>query len=879
MKKIVKIFMTVAAGMMAFSCATDTTDDLGVNLGKGQKTVISASLEESRTQLGGYDEVNEKYPMYWSEGDKISVNGVESESAVISEANGAVASFTVSGVEKPFCIAYPAAPEGQVLFAENQTHTAGTFGDGVSTMYGYGEEGANVTLNHLTGILKIGIVGSEEITLTHAQISTVDRKPIAGTFDFAFETDAEGNKVPKLTPTADAKSVINYSFGTLVWEGDECVGGGQTLSTDSNYPTYIHVAVPAGIYDELYVTLYDIDGGVMYATVKADDNKPLVAGTVREFKKNDAEQFIEYVPLANDVTVIKNYDDLVKFNKAAASATKVVLANDITILDGTNDTAWTSIENFAGEFYGNGYAIKGLTAPLFGTTTASVIKGVHLEDVDITSGAADVAALACVINNENATVTNCSVEGEITVNGNNPVAVNDKVLHYASLVGFSTSKQKFSDLYTNVEYKITGVFNVKMRAANTISHIKGSLEDVVNHGTLTFDATSTKELQFGGITYYCELGHTNCTNGSVEDATGSKGAITINGDPQHEVNVAGAIYYQSLIVDNCHNYGNIDINVNKSTTIYVGGVSRLAKSATQSKTINITKCSNHGNITVSGTTDICYIAGIVPEDEGSKYPFHIKNCSNHGNITLEEGFKSTTNAYIGGIVGVRDNSCTTTIESTENHGTITFDGSVDTSIWAGGIVGTVLSSNDSTPVLVLKACTNRGPLSINGSATDYVRVGGILGATSLALSSDSSGDIVNYAKISCSTTNTDGTTRVSGWCGSTGTKFKFEQMKLFNYGDVECSATGTVKVSGIAYSTSHIDNATCFCNIEAKEEADVAMITANTRDANRIATNCNIGGKINGEGITEENFYNYIYAAPITATQAETDGCTYWDGK
>ena len=136
MKNLLKIFMTVVAGMMAFSCVTDTTDDLTASVGKGQKTVISVSLEKSRTQLGGYNEDAKKYPMYWSAGDKISVNGVESEEAVISEANAAVASFALNGVEKPFCIAYPAAPQGQVLFAENQTHTAGTFGDGVSTMYG-----------------------------------------------------------------------------------------------------------------------------------------------------------------------------------------------------------------------------------------------------------------------------------------------------------------------------------------------------------------------------------------------------------------------------------------------------------------------------------------------------------------------------------------------------------------------------------------------------------------------------------------------------------------------------------------------------------------------------------------------------------------------
>ncbi len=35
MKNLTKIFMAVVAGMFAFSCVTDTTDDLGIEVGKG----------------------------------------------------------------------------------------------------------------------------------------------------------------------------------------------------------------------------------------------------------------------------------------------------------------------------------------------------------------------------------------------------------------------------------------------------------------------------------------------------------------------------------------------------------------------------------------------------------------------------------------------------------------------------------------------------------------------------------------------------------------------------------------------------------------------------------------------------------------------------
>ena len=277
MKTLTKLFLAAASGVFALSCVTDATSDLVVKHGDGPTTEITLSLEESRTQLG--EEADGVYPLYWSEGDAISANGVASNALTAQQAGSAVAGFVVSGeLKTPYCIAYPAAAANQVLFAAQQTHASNTsFGAGVSTMYGYSENGLNVELKHLTGVLKIGVTGSA--TLSHAQISTVDRAPIAGAFDFDFATGVA-------TATKASECVINYSFGE-----------GATLSST---PTYLHVAAPAGTYDELYVTLYDNAGGVMYAIVKADENKPLSAGKVRAFSNA-----ISYVP-NNAVYVISD---------------------------------------------------------------------------------------------------------------------------------------------------------------------------------------------------------------------------------------------------------------------------------------------------------------------------------------------------------------------------------------------------------------------------------------------------------------------------------------------------------------------------------------------------------------------------------------------
>ena len=67
MRNFTKIFMAVVA-LVAVSCTTDTTEDLGVKFDKQNLTEITLSLEESRTQLG--EKAGEVYPLLWSEGDR-----------------------------------------------------------------------------------------------------------------------------------------------------------------------------------------------------------------------------------------------------------------------------------------------------------------------------------------------------------------------------------------------------------------------------------------------------------------------------------------------------------------------------------------------------------------------------------------------------------------------------------------------------------------------------------------------------------------------------------------------------------------------------------------------------------------------------------------
>ena len=664
MKNFTRIILAVAA-VFAVSCTTDVTEDLGVQLGNNAgQTEITLSLEASRTQLG--EKAGDLYPLYWSEGDKISVNGVESSEAVISGENGAVASFSVAA-NTPYCIAYPAANEGQVLFADKQTHAGnGSFGSGVATMYAYSENGFGVGFKHLTGVLKIGVTGTAKLTL--AQVSNANRKPIAGAFDFDF---VKG----EATATESSKEVIEYSFGEGVQLSDE--------------PTYLHVAVPAGEYDELYVTLYDVDGGVMYATIKTDETKPLNAGKVREFSNS-----IVYAPDAS-VFVIKDVASLKAFAESDLSKDALFVAD----VDMTGE-AWSPIEDYTKTVYGNGYSIKGLTAPLFGRVFCS-IKGLHLIDVDIEETATCVVgAFARHITGGGVSngmaadtfpvIEHCSVSGKVVLNNTNTAFVDTSLNDYGEcavggfvgrVYGVALSncvnkaqvevKQCFPTGHTKSLYPSVGGL-VGYMGVTTLADESSSFSticDVENHGNVSVAGTSytgvitaskyaSLKPYIGGIV---GCSHNN-NSGLVAHNLKNYGDVSVSGKLGADVLLSGTfgyVYATSGNATNFYNYGKMLAANCEIRYLYVGG--GVGKCANKTALDNI---HNYGEVNIAETATLgSLVCGGLLAYQGSDYVApdaghsYITNSSNSGAINVSCAVfaenPDKTNLYyrVGGLSG------------------------------------------------------------------------------------------------------------------------------------------------------------------------------------------------------------------------------------
>ena len=393
MKNSIKLLMGFVAGLFAFACTTDTTDDVSINLNV-DKTIVDISLEESRTHI--VDKDGDEYPLYWNEGDKIAVNGIASEALGAAAHGKKNAQFTInSALEHPLDIVYPApaegvvAPEGlrAVTFQPIQNYTKGSFANGAAPMYAHVEaNGDAIALNHLAGVLSIAPMG-EGVTLSAIAVEAESGK-LAGNFDLDCTTGA-------LTAHANASSSVTVSFGEGLALGAE--------------PTPIYIAVPAGNYGIVTVTLYTATDN-MSVSFDTTGSKAIKAGIVRQFPAFD------YAANSTDTDTFLIYDEasLRRFAEKAADFAPYTKAKVMASIDMTGKQ-WSPVSGFGEyEFDGGNKDIKGLTAPLFDTTATS-IKNVRLVDIDITVTGSDAGALAGTIYSENAVVENCYVSGKFTI--------------------------------------------------------------------------------------------------------------------------------------------------------------------------------------------------------------------------------------------------------------------------------------------------------------------------------------------------------------------------------------------------------------------------------------------------------------------------------
>jgi hypothetical protein len=178
---------------------------------------LTISLPATRTSLG--EKVGVTYPVYWSEGDKISANGVESSEALIDENNPSRAQFSfLSVVNYPLNILYPSG--SKVTFAAEQSYVEGTFAEGSAPMCGYAASASEpIQMRHLAGVLRFAVKANSEVLLDKIVITS--ERSIAGEFDVDIPENDSYREVQELSDALTAQVEIRVKKRSRAGEQGE----------------------------------------------------------------------------------------------------------------------------------------------------------------------------------------------------------------------------------------------------------------------------------------------------------------------------------------------------------------------------------------------------------------------------------------------------------------------------------------------------------------------------------------------------------------------------------------------------------------------------------------------------------------------------------
>ena len=883
MKNLTKIFMAFVAVMLV-SCITDTTTEPTVELGK-VKTTIDLSFEGVKTHLG--DKSDNQYPLLWSAGDQIAINGYISEPLAEEFDGKAAASFDIesdSELTYPRSIVYPAPAEGTgVTFPAVQAYEAGNIADGVAPLYGYAEEGEAITLKHLTGILRFAVAG--EATLASMTVKA-EGGAIAGSFDVDFATGALTAQDGK---TSDQ---ITMSFGD-----------GLALGAEA---TPLYIAVPAGAHGIYTITLVTIDNQAMTLSFNSDE-KPIKAGIVREFKEFVFKTISGELPEGE--LIIDSEADLLNLSmwSKAGQLNKVTSVKVGANIDMSKATAdWQPIEGFPAITFdgGNdqGYAISGLKAPLFIALNGATIKNVKLADVAIEETTRNhFGALACDMTG--GSLTNCEVTGAITYNNG---------VHVGA----------------EAEKGLTTVINVGCMVGSMVD--VAEISNCINRATMTIarplkETSVASDAQFGGL--FGAI-HNTASNTTPYDTLKNYGDIEYNNATHTYANTIRPFVGGICGNPNLANFSNVyaEGDITFSTSVYcimVGGLFGITTDC------NVTTGESHGDVSVNNRCVYPYYGGCIGVLGAStlKQQCTVNGVINYGAVKTENKPYFTKNVFIGGVVGTTNAGNYVTLKNCSNKGIVDIalgdvKGDKVDAFYIGGIVG------QSKLTYNIENCVNgvTGTEDPNYSADGTIKKGSI----TISVQTSESGEFCiggiaafgsttiditgchNYAPITVTTKDADdaanafiggvfgygnhkcvnctnGADATITFDGSGTTSFTYVYMggiggqnknggldNVTNYGDVvfvNASSTTVMYVGGIVGSSAYaFTNATNYGTVKSLEGAQSKNIALTGIAAHISADGC--ANLINHGTLSYKGSGAAAYLAGVIGTTINTKNLT-----
>lgn len=675
--------ISLPAVLLAASCAQELPSDSNETPGDLKDVVLEVSMPDTpmtRTVLG--DKENGSYPVFWQEGDVISLNGFLS-SAVTADGDGNDSfAFNVkaSSMSAPYTVLYPGNEDNQVVLGQEQEYVQGTFAANTLPMYAQVSSlSSEVSLDYLASVLRIPIRLTSATSFKRIDVTAPEGEPLCGTFSIEDGTLAG----------VETSDKVSYTFGE---EGTAFAAGEAVF----------HIVIPAGTYaGGLELRFYDTEGNYMIAYAFGED-KTVVAGKVYEFAERT------FFP-DGKVFLISTPADMLTFATKSGESHALLQARLTADIDMSGVEYNSDSFNFYGTLDGAGNSITGLTTSLF--------------------------------NNLYGTVRNLEITADIKYNqlGENSQTGNNNPYGVGLLAHYAYSEiegQSIENVTVNGSLSVGGFTNPNNY---NIGGIVGATNGVpvmncTNNASITVDGLTAEETtRVGGIAGAVQTAETAC----LENCRNTGGITLRNNSHTSHLYLGGIAGYLNTSANILECTNDAPISVSGATcSHFIGGI--LGEKAKEEKA-EIVDCTNtaKGTITVEGSAHAqpMYLAGIVAGCRGwsSGVPV-VSGCKNYAAITnncLGTSYtdKSSPAVTIGGVIG-RITDGKVNVISCENEGNITnncpslheADADVNPGIRLGGIIGYTHQGTDNCSGNI-----NKGNITNTASSTNFINLGGVIG--------------------------------------------------------------------------------------------------------------------------------------------------------
>ena len=588
--KLDKSITLLLSALLLASCTEEAVQVTGLRAG------ISATL--TRTWLdseGGGTTLQ----VYWSDGDRINVNG--QNSAPLSVSTGGKVSdaeFLLRSVTPPFNVIYPAEivtggaydTEGRINITvpSTQEYRPGSFGNGAAVLYGWSRNADDgVQMNNLFAAVRVLLKGDAATVIDEATLSAGD-EALAGVFSL---TPKDGT----LTPVEGVKQLsLN-------------VGEGVNLATEG---TWFYFAIPAKEYP----------GGLGFTFKQASDRRAMLCSwtPAEALKPGVLYSFsnVDFTPGAKDIESPDDWNEFAATINSGGDMGKwlrdgvVHLGADIEADDLTKVTA-----NLTCEFDGQGHTITRTAAT--GALFRNIRGKVH--DLRIAGTVTSTATTCGALSDSlyaGGVVSNCINDASVTVNA----ATYTRAGGFFGIVkgGTVSGCVNNGDVTVSADCSEATVLNLQAGGFSGQLDVTGStgsdilLKDCVNTGAIVADPVCNIDESTYGITLAGIGGIAGWLRGNVHPFT----------------------------LDNCDNSGTITYSAEhikpktgtKAYSVSVGGIVGIAGDINAAYGIYSTSVGDNGlDVTLTG----CDNTGTV------------HNCG----ITASGGKNTNTKVYTGGIAG------------------------------------------------------------------------------------------------------------------------------------------------------------------------------------------------------------------------------------